>query len=221
MRLMAGLIKTSAGTVILNGKPIFEYSRTEAARLIAHVPQKTEIAFGMTVLSYVLMGRTPFWSPLANESRRDAEIAFSALENVGLTGLADRDADTLSGGEMQRAMIAKALCQTTDILLLDEPVASLDIAHSLDIMKLLRRLADREDKTIVVVMHDLTLASHFADDLLVMQTGRLALSGKADAVIRDDRISAIYQTKLKIIQDEGVSYILPILPVHGTKEIIM
>ena len=212
MRLMARLITPSRGGITLDERPLKDYSGTELARRMAFVPQKTAPAFDMTVLTYVLTGRTPFLGPLSSESKADADIALEALESVGILPLADRDLDTLSGGETQRAMMAKAICQTPELMLLDEPVSSLDIAHSLDVMSLLRRLVDGQGKTALVVMHDLTLAAHFADKLFVMHHGRLVLAGESGAVIRDDSLEDIYNTPLKLIRDGDAHYVCAALP---------
>lgn len=212
MRLAAGLIKASEGTITIDGTPINALSQRQLSQALAFVPQKSTPAFDMTVLSYVLTGRTPFLSALAQESARDVDIAQKALADTQISFLRDRDLLTLSGGEMQRAMIAKALCQTTDILLLDEPCASLDIAHAVNMMLLLQNLAHQKKMCVICVMHDLNLACHFADTLHVMKNGQLILAGGAKEVIQNPRLSEVYDIPLQVIQNDGEMFLWPKTP---------
>ncbi len=197
LRLAAGLLSPQAGKISLNGRNIAHIPRRERARLIALLPQREESLPDMTVMDLVLLGRTPHLSLLAQEGPADRELAMAAMKETGVAEFFSRPLDTLSGGELQRAAIARALCQHTPVLLLDEPVASLDIGHQATVMNLLARLAREQDLAVACVLHDLNLAAHFADHVLLLLRGQLICSGAPEEVLSEDMLLRAYGIPVK------------------------
>lgn len=217
LKVMAALLHPSKGEVTYFDRPLSGYAKGEIAKMVAFVPQKTAPAFELTALSYVLMGRTPHLGPIIKEGKQDIALALAAMEKMNVGHLIDRDLNTLSGGEMQRMMIAKALCQCPKVLLMDEPVASLDVAHGAQVMALLKTLTEKENMTVICVMHDLTLAAHFADDLFVLNKGRLHVQGDGQSVLESGELSKVYGMPIKMLAEGGVCYVHPTLErvAHG------
>jgi iron complex transport system ATP-binding protein len=181
LKLMAGLREPSCGAVLLDGRNLRSFSRRELARRIAFVPQNPSVAFGFTVREIVAMGRFPH---AGRFGREPGDQIKRAMHMVEVAHLADRPATEISSGELERVMMARALAAQTDILLLDEPTANLDIAHGLRVMQLCSELK-RKGKMIVLASHDLNLAAQYADRLLLMQSGRIVSEGAPDRVLAD------------------------------------
>lgn len=201
LRLMAGLIPAQSGTVFLSGKDVLKLSSRQRARHIAMVPQRTEALLDMTVMDLVLLGRTPHLPPFSLEGPVERRLAQEAMAQTGIASLYDRPAATLSGGELQRAAIARALCQHTPVLLLDEPVSSLDIGHQVAVMQLLSRLVKEQQMTVACVLHDLNLAAHFADEALLLSEGRLIAAGPIEEVLTEDKLFKAYGIPVRRIED--------------------
>ena len=211
LRIIVGLLSPSKGEVRLAGIPLAAYGRGALARRIAYVPQETLAAVGFTVLETVLMGRSPHTGALGFETARDWYTAREALRLTDVEALADRSLEELSGGERQRVIVARALAQEPDAMLLDEPTAFLDIRHQHAIYGLLRALVRQRDLTVVCVSHDLNLAAAYADRLVLVSRGRVAAAGKPDDVIRSEVLSPVYETPVEIRRDDvtGRPYVLP------------
>ncbi|NLD58481.1 MAG: ABC transporter ATP-binding protein [Clostridiales bacterium] len=191
VRLLTGGLRPSSGRATLDGRPIASLSPRRLARAVALVPQSSAPPEGFTALDVVLMGRHPHLPRFAREGARDIEIARASMERTGVGGLADRPARTLSGGEWQRVLIARALCQEPRVLLLDEPVANLDIRYQLEVLRLLAALA-RGGLAVVAVMHDVNLAARFSDRLAVLKDGRLLASGAPREVMTEALLADAY-----------------------------
>ena len=176
LRAVAGLVPFS-GSIVLDGRQAGELRRSEISRLLAVVPQEPSTPPWMTVGEYVLMGRTPHLGPLAREGARDREAAARALERLDLVGYETRRLGTLSGGEKQRVVVARALAQEARIVLLDEPTAALDIGHQQQALELLDLLRAESGLTLVAAMHDLTLAAQYADRMVLLDAGRIVAEG--------------------------------------------
>ena len=198
LKSMAGLHRLAAGDILLRQRPVAEYPRKELARSLAMVPQQINAEFPFTVAETVIMGRYPHLGLLAVEGMRDLELAEQAMEFTEVLHLADRRLDQISGGERQRVIIARAICQQSKVLLLDEPTASLDPAHQLRIMDLMEQLRQREQVTIVMVSHDLNLASAYAGRLLLLNGGRVAALGTPDEVLRSEILEQSYDCRLHV-----------------------
>ena len=168
----------SSGRVMLDGVELQAISRATVARRIAMVPQETQLAFEYTVLEMAMMGRYPHLGAFEIEGPEDLEIARDALRATGTVQLESRLFNTLSGGEKQRVVIAGALARIRDILLLDEPTASLDLAYQLEIRSILQKLNSERNLTIVVSTHDLNLAAGLCRDLVLLDHGRVLAAGR-------------------------------------------
>jgi len=201
LKALAGLHPSVDGYVQIDGKSLQSYSRKELARTLALVPQQINADFPFTVTETVLMGRYPHLGLLSVEGKRDLELAEQAMEFTEVSHLADRRLGQLSGGERQRVIIARAICQQSKILLLDEPTASLDPAHQLRIMDLMERLRQQELVTVVMVSHDLNLASSYADRLLLLKDGEVEETGTPRQVLTQERLSKSYGCTLLVDQN--------------------
>ena len=192
LKLLAGILKPASGAVTLDGAPLASLSRRQVARRIAMVPQHTHPAFDYTVLELTLMGRYPHLDAFAVEGADDLEIARAALTATGTDGFWDRPFSTLSGGEQQRVVIASALAQAPDLLLLDEPTASLDPGYQLEIAALLRTLHRDRGIGIVMATHDLNLAASVCDTVVLVDEGHVVASGPTGEALTRESIAALY-----------------------------
>jgi iron complex transport system ATP-binding protein len=192
LRLLAGTRRLTAGVIHFDGRPLASYSRRALARRVAVVPQETHLAFDYSVMEMVLMGRHPHLGVFEVEGPADLAVAREALGATGAAHLEDRSFATLSGGEKQRVVIAAALAQATDVLLLDEPTSSLDLGAQLEIAQLLAELNQRRGVTIVVSTHDLHLAAGICRQLVLLRAGRVVAYGPIAEVLTRDNLRALY-----------------------------
>ncbi len=176
---------------------------------VALVPQNPTVPVGMTVTEYVLLGRTAHLGWLARESRHDRRVAAGALHRLELGRFADRPLERLSGGELQRVVIARALAQEAPVLLLDEPTSALDVGHQTSVLELVDDLRRADGLSVLAVMHDLTTAARFADRLALLDEGRLVATGPPIEVLEADRLSAVYRTSLTVTTIDGDLVVLP------------
>jgi iron complex transport system ATP-binding protein len=202
LRAVAGLV-AHRGQIRVGGAAPGTLSRRELARRVALVPQNPVVPAGITVTDYVLMGRTPYLPYFGTESRMDLELVASVLDQLDLAGFAGRRLDSLSGGERQRAVLARALAQQAPVLLLDEPTTGLDVGHQQQVLELVDALRDDLDLTVVSAMHDLTLAGQFADQLVLLDGGRVAAAGPARSVLTERVINRHYQASVRVLEDPG------------------
>jgi len=191
IRLLAGLLQPRAGSILLNGRALLEWPPRLRAREIAYVPQSTSAVFPFRVLDMVLSGRTPYTSHFRFENARDSEIALEALETAGAAHLAGRNFISLSGGERQMVILARALAQEPRLLLLDEPSSLLDLKHRAQLIRTLARLRASRSLSVLMVTHDLQWAGAF-DRLVALRCGEVAASGTPDEVLRDRLLCDIY-----------------------------
>jgi ABC-type cobalamin/Fe3+-siderophores transport system ATPase subunit len=197
LRLMSGVLQPQAGSVLWRGRPLAAVRRAQLARELAVVPQDTRIEFPFSVTEVVLMGRAPHLGGFAFESARDLDAAVTAMRRTQTLHLAERTIHELSGGERQRVVLARALAQQPQVLLLDEPGAFLDIRHAVEIYDLLRDLR-AEGLTIATVLHDLNLAALYCDRLALLQAGRLVCLGPPASVITRTTLAAVYETDVYV-----------------------
>jgi len=198
MKIISGILKPQNGELKILNRSIDQYHRKDLARTIAFVPQMTFADFPFTVTEIVLMGRSPYLGILGIEGENDLEIANQAIAFTGLENLAHRKLDQLSGGEQQRVFIARAICQEPDIILLDEPTASLDLAYQVRIMDLMEKLKTEKGITVVMVSHDVNLAAMYADQLLLLHNGQVMCQGLPDEVITYQTLEAAYGCTLLV-----------------------
>ncbi|HSG13482.1 MAG TPA: ABC transporter ATP-binding protein [Gaiellaceae bacterium] len=198
LRAVAGLLRHT-GTIALGGRPASGLRRAELARLLAVVPQEPFTPPWMTVAEYVLLGRTPHIGALAREGALDREAAAGALARLHLLPYRDRPLGTLSGGEKQRVVVARALAQEARIVLLDEPTASLDIGHQQQALELLDLLRHESGLTLVTAMHDLTLAAQYADRMILLDGGRVAADGAPSDVLTEALVAGHYGAEIDVV----------------------
>jgi iron complex transport system ATP-binding protein len=214
LRIMSGVLRPQAGEVWLYGRRMDTLSAREIAQTIAAVPQDSHVDFPFSVLEVVLMGRSPYLAGFAFESAADLAYARAAMERTGVIHLAGRTVQELSGGERQRVMLARALAQSTPILLLDEPGAFLDLRHVVEIYDLLRELR-HEGKTVVTVLHDLNLAAQYCDRLLLLDSGKVHSSGPPSEVLTYSAITSVYRTDVYIGWND-ITNTVNVLPLSRT-----
>ena len=202
LRAIAGMA-SAEGLVSLAGTPAAGLSRRKLARLIAYVPQQPYLPPEMTGADYVLLGRTPHIGYFGVESAADRAICLGLLHRMGLAGMADRRLATMSGGEAQRLVLARALAQQAPILLLDEPTSALDLGRRVDALELVDELRRERSLTVLSAIHDLTLAGQFADRLVLLSLGKVAASGEPAAVLRDDLLSESFGAGVQVLRLAG------------------
>lgn len=198
LHILLGLFPPGSGSLLLAGKPPSAYSRRAMSRLIGLVPQREHIPFDFSLLDYVLLGRAPYLGPLEQPGPADREVAMNALATVGLTATQSRPVTTLSGGERQLAMIARALTQTPRILLLDEPTSHLDLGNRRAVQDVLLKLAG-EGITIVFTTHDPHLAETLADFAILLRNGNLLAAGPAESIFTTEFLSATYGIPVQVV----------------------
>ncbi len=213
LKIMAGYLTPKSGDVTYDGKNILKIPPKEAAKVRAVVEQKIYSPFVFPVFDYVMLGRMPYLKAFVAESRSDYDIVNNALSITQVTHLKDKNIDALSGGELQRVMIARALAQCPQYLMLDEPTSHLDIRQQLELMQLLRRLSS--DMTIIMVIHELNQASLYCDDLVLMEKGKIVSHGSGREVLTSKNIYDVFGVTAIPINEftNGVNYTFS-LPVH-------
>lgn len=197
LKLLAGILTPDRGTVSLDGQDVSAMPARERARRVAVVPQETHLAFDYSVLEIALMGRYPHLGPFEVEGPEDLAAAIAGLEATGTARLSDRPFQHLSGGEKQRVIIASALAQLGDressgVLFLDEPTASLDLKYQLEVAALVRHLHDRQQATIVLSTHDLRFAASICSEIVMLSAGRVLAQGPPHQVLTRDAIARLY-----------------------------
>jgi iron complex transport system ATP-binding protein len=217
LRTLAGLLRPSRGRVRLDGADLHTVPRADVARRMAMVPQETQLAFEYTVLEMATMGRYPHLGAFEIEGPADLEIAREALRATGTDHLASRLFNTLSGGEKQRVVIAGALAQRPEILLLDEPTASLDLAYQIEIRTILQRLNRDRDLTIVVSTHDLNFAASLCRTLVLLHQGRVLAAGPTGAMLESSLIRKLYGVDVDIVTNPRTGQ-LTVIPIGRAPE---
>ena len=199
VRAVSGVIPVAGGTVRTNGTDLLALSPLERARRLAVVPQAVSLPPAFTAWETVLLGRTPYLNFLGQVSRSDEEIARLALAKAEALDLAERRVGELSGGEQQRVLLARALAQSTPVLLMDEPTANLDLHYQVSFMETIRELARRDALAVLVALHDLNLAARYADRLVLLVTGEVRAAGSPQQVLSPELISEAYHLPVSII----------------------
>ena len=192
LKLISRLLVPDQGKVLIDGQDTSRWSHRSLARTMAVVPQETQIHFDFTVEEIVEMGRSPYLGRFEAMSKYDRDVVIAAMEATSILPLAGRSIRELSGGERQRVIVARALAQEPQVLLLDEPTASLDINHEVEIFELLRTLTIQEGLVTIAVLHDLNLAAEYCDHFLLMSQGRVAATGMVEEVMTADNLSSVY-----------------------------
>jgi iron complex transport system ATP-binding protein len=196
MKVISGILKPQKGRLEILNRSIGHYNLKALARTIAFVPQMVTVDFPFTVIEMVLMGRSPYLGMLGLEHEKDMEIAKQAIAFTGVEHLTHRKLDQLSGGEQQRVFIARAICQEPDVILLDEPTASLD--HQVRVMDLMEKLKVEKGVTVVMVSHDVNLAAMYGDQLLLLSNGQIVCQGLPDEVLTFQTLEEAYGCTLLV-----------------------
>ena len=198
VRILDGMLRPTSGRVTIDGEEVAGMARRVVARRVAVVPQETHAAFDFTAIEIVLMGRYPYLGPLQLEGPDDLRVAREAMAATGTSAFENRSFATLSGGEKQRVVIASAIAQAAEILLLDEPTASLDVRYQLEIASLLVRLNQNRGTTMLLSTHDLNLAASICSDLVLLRAGRVLAAGPSDEVLTADTIRRLYDVDAEV-----------------------
>jgi iron complex transport system ATP-binding protein len=192
-----------AGQVAVCGRNAAGLSRRDLARLIAYVPQRPQLPPDMTVSEYVLLGRTAHIGYLRVESAADQQICAGVLDRLDLTAMAGRRLRAMSGGELQRLVLARALAQKAPVLLLDEPTSALDLGRRMDALELIDEVRRERGLTVISAIHDLTLAGQFADRLMLLAAGRIAALGPAAAVLDGSLLAGHFGQGIQVLRTEA------------------
>ena len=200
IRAVSGVIPIASGQVRTNGDDFAALSTLQRARYIATVPQSVSLPPAYTVWETALFGRTPYLGFLGQPSKTDEEIARQALARVSALPFADRRVGELSGGEQQRVLLARALCQSTPILLLDEPTAHLDLQYQVSLLEVVHELAHKDNLAVLIALHDLNLAAHYADRIALMVAGQIKAEGQPQDVLRRELIEEAYCLPVQVVK---------------------
>jgi iron complex transport system ATP-binding protein len=215
LRLIVGLLRPRSGRVVLGGDDVGLLDRREIARRAALLLQDSALDVPLSVREVVAMGRLPHLRRFQPEGAEDLAAIEAALELTDSRGLADRRVTELSGGERHRVQLARALAQATPVLLLDEPTASLDLAHQLQVLRLLRTTA-AGGRCVMVALHDLSLAARSCDRILILAEGGLGADGTPREVLTEENLARFFRVRASVRSDpEGVPLIVPLAPIDG------
>jgi iron complex transport system ATP-binding protein len=198
LKVLSGLLPPRRGRVFLEGQDVRRLKRREIARRVAVVPQELDSPFGFTAYEMVMLGRTPHVRPLVGAARRDRQVVGEKMRLTTTWELAGRPFSELSGGEQQRVILAMALAQEPDVLLLDEPVVHLDISHQIEILELIKRLNRDRNLTVLATMHDLNLAALYFDRLVLLDRGRVVARGTPAQVLHEESIRNVFGTVVQV-----------------------
>ncbi len=209
LRGMSRLLKPQSGRVLLDGKDIHHLPARELARQLGVLPQGPVTPEGITAAELVSRGRHPHRGMFARLTSEDQHAIDEALAAVELAELRDRPVDQLSGGQRQRVWIAMVLAQGTQHLLLDEPTTYLDLAHAVDVMNVVHAAAHTSGRTVVTVLHDLTLAAQYADNLVVMGGGEIAAQGRPVEVLSEELLAEVFGLRATVVEVGGAPVVVP------------
>ena len=211
IRAVSGVIPAEHGKVRTNGDDFDSLNPMQRARYLAVVPQAVSLPPAYTVWETVLLGRTPYLGFIGQTSQADEDLAWRALKRVSADKLADRRVGELSGGEQQRILLARALCQSTPILLLDEPTAHLDLQYQVGLLDLVHDLANQDQLAVLLALHDLNLAARYADKIALMVAGEIQIVGTPAEVLKAELISKAYCLPVQVVEHplNGGPLVLP------------
>lgn len=200
------ILSPTKGTVLIDDIPAEDYNIKELAKKIGYVPYTSTDTFPMSVVDTILMGRNPHrrWNSLKN----DLKVAQEVMEMMDITHLAMRPFNELSAGQHQRVMLARGLAQEPKILLLDEPTANLDIKHQMDVIRLLKKLSVERKMVVVMISHDLNIASKYSDNMIMMSKGSIFAVGRPMDVITPENIKEVYDVECKVIENDGRPFMI-------------
>lgn len=215
LRALLGTLPARSGEAVVAGRPVGEWGREELARMIGVVPQREETVFPLRGREMVMLGRYARLGPVAAAGAADRDAVERALDRCDALAFADRRVDQLSGGEWQRIRLARAVAQEPRVLILDEPTASLDVRHEMELFELMRELVD-DGLTGIVITHELNLAARFADRMLLFDCGRVAAAGSPAEVLTPDSLGRVFRWPVAIAPwAPGVPQVVPLRPAEA------
>ena len=202
LKLLGSVLKPDSGQIFFKERNYINYQRKQLAQSITWVPQEHPMVFPFKVSEVVLMGRHPYLSAFTFEGENDIEIARSAMKQTQTLQFAERGFNEISGGEKQRVVIAGAIAQEPELMILDEPTSALDIKYQIQILSILKRLNENKKTTVILAMHDLHLASKFCTRLILLEDGKIFKDGKTEEVLQKEHIEKVYGVKVHLIHDQ-------------------
>jgi iron complex transport system ATP-binding protein len=209
LKLMGRMLKCASGQIHFKGKPIADYPRKTLAQSMAWIPQEHSMPFSFQVSEIVMMGRYPYLSPMTFEGQNDLDIVRKVMETTETTSLGRRRFHEISGGEKQRVILAGALAQEPEVMLLDEPTAFLDIKYQMEILQILRHLNREGNMTLVMAIHDLHLASRFCNRLMLLDKGTIVKEGSVEEVLQKEILEQVYGVEINLFRNNDGIMISP------------
>jgi iron complex transport system ATP-binding protein len=210
LKILAGIYNPGSGTIKIQNNEYDKISRKELYKIISYVPLSVQSVFPFSVYEIVMMGRTPFLNMFGFESRNDKKIVEEALNLVEISHLKNHGINEVSGGEAQRAFLARAIAQNPEIVLLDEPSSHLDIKHQLSIFNLLKKLNREKKLTVVVVLHDLNIAAYYSNRIILMKSGKIYKDGSNPDTLTEENIRNVFEVKanVQVDSEKGIVNVL-------------
>lgn len=211
LKHIAKLIPTAKNSIWVNDVDIHDFKALDLAKTLSLVPQVNHFEYGFSAFDVVMMGRHPHVSNFKGESKKDLDVVLKAMKETDTLQFKDRAINTLSGGERQRVVLARAIAQDAQILLLDEPITYLDIHHQIDVVSLIHRHGREENKTVIAVMHDLNFALRFSDYIILLENGAVISTGSPEEVLTAHNLKVAYGIEVELIKKENkLVHIIPI-----------
>ncbi|HPG20955.1 MAG TPA: heme ABC transporter ATP-binding protein, partial [Flexilinea sp.] len=205
IRGITGSVKLSGGQIKYDGKNLADLSETERAKYLSVVPQNSLLPDGFSVYETVAMGRTPYLGLLGKLSEEDRRRVDEAIRETAISDLRKKDVRSLSGGEQQRVILARALAQDTPVMILDEPTTHLDLNHTIGILSLVRNLSREKGTAVLIVLHDLNLAARFADEIIILKQGNILAMGTPEEVLTENNLTTVYHVPMIVFRHDGIS----------------
>ncbi|RFT16019.1 MAG: ABC transporter, ATP-binding protein [Candidatus Saccharicenans subterraneus] len=208
LKALSGVIKPVAGSIFVDGRELSRLRGSERARLVSYVPQEHSTALNFRVFDFILMGRSGYLNIFSPPARADYEKTEEVISYLGLEALAARKCQELSSGERRIVLIARALAQDSKIILLDEPTTFLDLKHEMEIINLLRKLAEDRGKTIITSVHSIDLIPRLADFLVMIKNGQILSAGPTTEIFRAELLGTLFDYPLRVVEADGRQLIL-------------
>lgn len=209
LKLLTGILTTKQGKILYKSRELNYLPKREISTRIAYVPQSPTFGFPFTVSQIIKMGRAPYLGRFEFENDKDNEIAFQAMETVGITHLRDRLVSEISGGEKQLTSFARALAQEPELMVLDEPATFLDVKHKTEILRLLLKLKNEKNISIIAATHDVFSGLFYFDRLIILKDGEILAEGECDQVLTDDILSNAYNIGVTVRKEDGKLFVFP------------
>ncbi len=210
LKVLSGILTITQGKILYKSKDLKYFPKREISKSIAYVPQSPTFGFPFTVSEIIKMGRAPYLGRFEFESERDNEIALQVMKTVGITDLQDRLVTEISGGEKQLASFARALAQEPELMVLDEPATFLDVRHKTEILRLLLRLKNESNISIIAATHDVFSGLFYFDRLIILKDGEILAEGACDQVLTDDILSDAYDIDLRVVKEDGKIFVFAV-----------